>query len=82
MRKDEGKVKIRTGEQMGEEEVAEVVRLHRQFQFVLGQLSLPPIRDPGVVDEHVEPVLLGVDLLGEASNRRERRQVEVAQNHL
>ncbi len=71
-----------TCQQVGEQKVSEVVRLHSQLQLVLRELTLAPVGNSSVVDQDVESLFLGVDLLGEPPDGGEGGEVELAADHV
>src|SRR5262249_61771643 len=66
----------RGGEQRGEEERAEHVRGEGELVAVHRELALGR-QDSGVVDEHVQLVVLGVEAAREIADGAERRDVAV-----
>jgi len=63
-------------EQAGEGEVAEVIRPELELEAVGGELTGVCSHDAGVVDEHVEAIVCGLELLRERADRIEAGEVQ------
>ena len=63
-------------QEMSQEKVSQVVRPHSHLEAVLG-LGVGTVADPGVVDEDVDPVDLGLESLRASADRGQTAQVEL-----
>ena len=68
-------------QQAGEGEVAQVVGAELHLEAVLGE-RLRRVHHPGVVDQQVDVVVSGAELLRGGADRVQRRQVEFLQRHV
>lgn len=71
-----------TYEQVGEEEGSELVGRHGDLQSVSSLLLAEGVGHAGVVDKHVQPALVLVDVFGERTDRAKRAQVQLLHDHV